>query len=131
MAEGVRWNNVDPTTGSLVTDPNQLTALNSNTSMWSPFMDRYVFSDWAVEDGSFLRLNTLTLGYSLPNDFIQKIGISRLRLYSTVSNVFVWTKYSGFDPEVSTRRQTPYTPGVDYSPYPKSRQILLGLNLNF
>lgn len=131
MAEGVRWNNVDPATGSLVTDPAQLASLNSNTSMWSPYMDRYVFSDWAVEDGSFLRLNTITLGYSLPNELTQKIGISRLRLYSTLSNVFVWTKYSGFDPEVSTRRQTPYTPGVDYSPYPKSRQLLLGLNLNF
>ncbi|VXB54410.1 SusC/RagA family protein [Flavobacterium sp. 9AF] len=130
MAEGTRWNNVDPATGSLVTDPTQLATLNENTTMWSPFSN-YVFSDWAVEDGSFLRLNTITLGYSLPKDAIEKIGISRLRLYSTVSNVFVWTKYSGFDPEVSTRRQTPYTPGVDYSPYPKSRQVLLGLNLNF
>jgi len=131
MSEGNRWTNIDPSTGDLVTDPNQLTALNANTSMWSPFMDRFVFSDWAVEDGSFLRLNTVTLGYSLPEDAIKKIGISRIRLYTTVSNVFVWTKYSGFDPEVSTRRQTPYTPGVDYSPYPKSRQVLLGLNLNF
>ncbi len=130
MAEGTRWTNVDPNTGSLVTDPTELAALNANTTMWSPFSN-YVFTDWAVEDGSFLRLNTITLGYSLPNQLTQKIGISRLRLYSTVSNVFVWTKYSGFDPEVSTRRQTPYTPGVDYSPYPKSRQLLLGLNLNF
>ncbi|NHN25813.1 TonB-dependent receptor [Flavobacterium jejuense] len=130
MSEGNRWTNIDPATGSLVTDPSQLTALNANTSMWSPFSN-YVFSDWAVEDGSFLRLNTITLGYSLPDSLLKTIGISRLRLYSTVSNVFVWTKYSGFDPEVSTRRQTPYTPGVDYSPYPKSRQLLLGLNLNF
>lgn len=131
MAEGKRWTNVDPTTGSLVTDPTALAALNANTTMWSPYMDRNVFTDWAVEDGSYLRLNTLTLGYSLPSELLKKAGITKMRLYTTVSNVFVWTKYSGFDPEVSTRRQTPYTPGVDYSPYPKSRQVLLGLNLNF
>lgn len=130
MEDGQRWTNVDPVSGNLVTDPTALAALNANTTMWSPYTN-YVFSDWAVEDGSFLRLNTLTFGYSLPNETVNKIGISRLRVYTTISNVFVWTKYSGFDPEVSTRRQTPYTPGVDYSPYPKSRQFLLGLNLNF
>jgi len=130
MEDGERWTNIDPSTGTLVTDPSQLAALNANTTMWSPFSN-FVFTDWAVEDGSYLRLNTLTLGYSVSKDFLKTFGISRLRLYSTVSNVFVWTKYSGFDPEVSTRRQTPYTPGVDYSPYPKSRQVIFGLNLNF
>jgi len=99
--------------------------------MWSPFMDRYVLSDWAVEDGSFLRLNTLTLGYTIPNTLTQKVHINNLRLYATANNVFVLTNYTGFDPEVSTRRNTPLTPGVDYSPYPKSRQIIFGLNLNF
>jgi len=131
MADGQRWTNIDPSTGALVTDPDQLTALNANTTMWSPFMNNYVFSDWAVEDGSFLRLNTLTLGYSLPKEVISKIGITKLRLYTTASNVFVWTKYSGSDPEASTRRNTPLTPAVDYSPYPRSRQFILGLNLNF
>lgn len=130
MEGGVRWTNIDPTTGVLVTDPTELAALNANTTMWSPY-NNYVFTDWAVEDGSFIRLNTLTLGYSLPKDLLKTFGISRLRFYTTASNVFVWTKYSGFDPEVSTRRQTPYTPGVDYSPYPKSRQFIFGLNLNF
>lgn len=130
MQDGVRWTNINPADGSLVTDPTALAALNANTTLWSPYMN-YVFSDWAVEDGSFLRLNTLTVGYSLPEKMLNKAGISRLRLYTTLSNVFVWTKYSGFDPEVSTRRRTPYTPGVDYSPYPRSRQFLLGLNLNF
>lgn len=130
MEGGERWTNIDPTTGALVTNPTDLAALNANTTMWSPYSN-YVFTDWAVEDGSFIRLNTLTLGYSLPKDLLKSYGISRLRFYSTASNVFVWTKYSGFDPEVSTRRQTPYTPGVDFSPYPKSRQIIFGLNLNF
>lgn len=130
MADGVRWTNVDAT-GQLVTDPTALAALNANTSLWSPFQTRNVFSDWAVEDGSFIRLNTLTLGYSFPDALISKLGITRLRLYTTATNVFILTKYSGLDPEVSTRRETPLTPGVDYSPYPRSRQFVFGLNLNF
>ncbi|APZ45415.1 SusC/RagA family protein [Polaribacter reichenbachii] len=131
MVDGNRWTNLDPTSGQLVTDPAQLTALNSNTTMWSPYMSRYVFSDWAVEDGSFLRLNTVTLGYTLPEDVIKHIGVSNLRFYMTANNLFVLTNYSGSDPEVSTRRNTPLTPGVDNSAYPRSRQIVFGLNLNF
>lgn len=131
MADGNRWTNLDPNTGQLVTDPTQLQALNKNTTMWSPFMSRFVFSDWAVEDASFLRLNTLTLGYSLQADVVEKIGLSNLRFYVTANNVFLITNYSGPDPEVSTRRRTPLTPGVDYSAYPRSRQFVFGLNLNF
>lgn len=131
MADGNRWTNLDPTSGQLVTDPAQLEALNANTTMWSPYMQNFVFSDWAVEDGSFLRLNTLTLGYTLPDSVLSEFGISKLRLYATATNVFIITNYSGLDPEVSTRRKSPLTPGVDYSPYPKSRQIVFGLNLNF
>ncbi|KJD31112.1 collagen-binding protein [Tamlana nanhaiensis] len=131
MSDGNRWTNLDPATGQLVTDPIQLDALNANTTMWSPYMSDYVFSDWAVEDGSFLRLNTLTLGYTIPEEFTEMLHISNLRFYATASNVFIVTNYSGLDPEVSTRRNTPLTPGVDYSPYPRSRQIVFGLNLNF
>lgn len=131
MADGIRWTNLDPVSGQLVTDPTQLTALNANTTMWSPYMSRFVFSDWAVEDGSFLRLNTLTLGYTAPDAMISKIGVSKLRLYLTANNVFILTNYTGLDPEVSTRRKTPLTPGVDYSPFPRSRSLIFGLNLNF
>lgn len=131
MADGNRWTNLDSSTGQLVTDPNQLEALNKNTTMWSPYMSRYVFSDWAVEDASFLRLNTLTLGYTLPETVVEKLLVSNLRFYVTANNVFVLTNYSGPDPEVSTRRKTPLTPGVDYSAYPRSRQFVFGLNLNF
>ncbi len=131
MADGNRWTNLDPVSGQLVTDPNALEALNANTTMWSPYMSRYVFSDWAVEDGSFLRLNTLTLGYTVPEKYVSQMGLSNLRFYATANNVFIITNYSGLDPEVSTRRKTPLTPGVDYSPYPRSRQLVFGLNLNF
>lgn len=131
MADGTRWTNLDPASGQIVTDPTQLAALNANTTMWSPYMPRYVFSDWAVEDGSFLRLNTLSLGYTTPSNLTSALGVSKLRFYFTASNVFVWSNYSGPDPESSTRRNTPYTPGVDYSAYPRSRQLIFGLNLNF
>ncbi|WP_303919851.1 TonB-dependent receptor [Draconibacterium sediminis] len=130
MADGKRWTNIDEN-GQLVNDPATLEAMNANTTMWSPYMERYVLSDWAVEDGSFLRLNTLTLGYTVPKALTQKVHIENLRFYATANNVFVLTNYTGFDPEVSTRRKTPLTPGVDYSPYPKSRQFIFGLNLNF
>jgi TonB-linked SusC/RagA family outer membrane protein len=131
QASGQRWTNIDPATGALVTDPVQLTSLNENTTMWSPYMSRYVFSDWAVEDGSFLRLNTLTFGYTIPASLVSKYRISSLRFYTTAYNVFVLTNYSGFDPEVSTRRNTPLTPGVDYSAYPRSRMLVFGLNATF
>ena len=131
MADGKRWTNLDPNTGLLVTDPTALTALNATTTMWSPKMDRFVFSDWAVEDASFLRLNTFTIGYTAPDKVVSKLGITKLRIYQTMTNVFTATKYSGPDPEVSTRRNTPLTPGVDYSAYPRSRQIVFGLNLSF
>ena len=131
MADGERWTNIDPSNGQLVTDPTALAALNANTTMWSPYMARFVFSDWAVEDGSFLRLNTLSLGYTIPSSIVSKLKIQSLRLYASAYNVFILTDYSGFDPEVSTRRRTNLTPGVDYSAYPRSRQLVFGLNLNF
>lgn len=130
MADGKRWTNLNPD-GTLCNDPEQLAAMNANTTMWSPYMQNYVFTDWAVEDGSFLRLSTLTLGYSLPKSLLSKVKIQNLRFYVTGYNLFCWTNYSGYDPEVSTRRKTNLTPGVDYSAYPKSRSFVFGLNLNF
>ena len=129
MDSGKRWTNLDAN-GNLVNDPDQLAALNENTTMWSPY-SQYVLSDWAIEDGSFLRLATLTLGYTVPQSLTRKIGINNLRFYVTGYNVFCLTNYSGFDPEVSTRNKTALTPGVDYSAYPKSRQFVIGVNLNF
>ena len=130
MEAGERWTNLDPVTGLITNDATRLEELNANTTMWSPYTGN-VLTDWAIEDGSFLRLATLTLGYTLPKNLIKRIGISNLRLYTTCYNVFCLTGYSGFDPEVSTRNKTALTPGVDYSAYPKSRQFVIGLNLNF
>ena len=130
MADGSRWTNLNAD-GTLCNDPVKLAEMNANTTMWSPYTDRMVFTDWAVEDGSFLRLNTLTLGYTLPTELLKKAMIKSLRFYVTAYNVFCLTSYSGYDPEVSSIRRTNLTPGVDYSAYPKSRQFVVGVNLNF
>ena len=131
MADGTRWTNLDPVAGVIVNDPATLEAMNANTTMWSPYMTRHVFSDWAVEDGSYIRLNTLSLGYTIPQELVKKVHLQNLRFYVSAYNVFTLTNYTGFDPEVSARRNTPLTPGVDYSAYPKSRQLLFGINLSF
>jgi len=130
MASGKRWTNLR-SDGTISNDPAELAAMNANTTMWSPFTKAYGLTDWAVEDGSFLRLSTVTLGYTLPSSISSKLKMKKLRVYASGNNVFLLTNYTGFDPEVSTRRNTGLTPGVDYSAYPRSRSIIFGLNVNF
>lgn len=130
MEAGKRWTNLNED-GTICNDPDKLAAMNAHTSMWSPFMNKSIFHSWAVEDGSFLRLNTLTIGYTFPQEWMKRLYVSNLRLYFTGTNLFCLTNYSGFDPEVDTRRNYRVTPGVDYSAYPKSRQYVFGVNLSF
>ncbi len=131
MSTDKRWTNVDWNTGELITDAAVLNEVNAGTTMWSPAVGNAVFTDWAVEDGSFLRLSSATIGYTLPEKLTMKARIQRLRFYVSGTNLFCVTKYSGYDPEVDTRRATPLTPGVDYSAYPKSIGFVVGLNLTF
>ncbi len=104
--------------------------INARKTLWNPqdVTKRYTLSNF-VEDGSFVRLTDLTIGYTLPSSITNKWGISRLRLYMTGSNLFCWTSYSGFDPEVDI--QNGLTPNVDHNRYPRSRSYLLGVNLSF
>ena len=126
-----RWTNIDWNTGEMITDPATLRQVNAGKTLWSPFVGNAVFSDWAVEDASFLRLQSATIGYTLPESLTQKVHLRRVRVYVTGTNLLCLTKYSGYDPEVDTRRATPLTPGVDYSAYPKSIGFVAGLNLTF
>ena len=122
-----RYRQIDEN-GRLITDLETSRRLNENATIWAP--TRTVFPhSWAIEDGSFLRLNNLTLGYSLPKDLIARAKLQQLRLYVTANNLYTLTGYSGYDPEVNTRRNTPLTPGVDYAAYPRSKAFLVGLNL--
>lgn len=119
--------------GEMITDPQELAAVNKGRTVASiidnEVGDTYIHS-WAVEDGSFLKLSNVTLGYTFPKAWLKKLGVSKLRLYATGSNLFTWTKYSGFDPEVSTMGNG-LTPGVDFGAYPKSRSFVFGINLAF
>ena len=83
-----------------VTDPASLDALNANATTYLPYPESSIVSSFAIEDGSFLRLNTATLGYTLPKSVTDKFGIEKFRVYSSIYNVFTITGYSGFDPEV-------------------------------
>ncbi len=89
-----------------------------------------VYSSRTIEDGSFLRLKTVALGYTLPATVLKKIKVKTLRMYAAAQNLVTWTNYSGLDPEVSTVNSA-LTPGFDWSPYPRPRTITLGLNATF
>lgn len=125
------YTQIDWATGNRVTNTDQLTAMNANANTWAAPTGRYVVTNWAMEDGSFLRLNNVTLGYTLPSKLTKKFYVQKLRFYASAYNLYTWTKYSGYDPEVDTRRSTPATPGVDYSAYPKSTSYNFGINLTF
>jgi len=127
-----RWRTVDAN-GNVVTDPKALADLNKNATLWRPITTGSAFypQSYAVEDGSFLRLNNITFGYTLPQSLTQKIKIQRFRAYVTLNNLAVLTNYSGYDPEVNTRRSTPVTPGIDFSAYPRSSSYIFGVNATF
>lgn len=112
--------------------PDQLAALNANANIWQPIRSAGAFypHSWAIEDGSFLRFNNLTIGYTFPSKKLAGTGISKIRLYATANNFAIITNYSGYDPEVSVRN-SPLTPGLDYSAYPKSRSFIFGINASF
>ncbi|WP_254412638.1 SusC/RagA family TonB-linked outer membrane protein [Dyadobacter diqingensis] len=88
-------------------------------------------SDRFIENGSYLRLKNISLGYSLPKHLISKLGLSQLRFYVTAQNLITWTKYTGFDPEVSKNEQATLTQGVDNGVYPAAKTFLGGLTLSF
>lgn len=140
-----RWKTIDKngvvyeglnSTGQVVgASPDSLNALNKGAKIWMPLVGSssttFMPQSFAVEDGSFIRINNITVGYTLPASLLHKLKVSRIRVYGTVNNVAVITGYSGYDPEVNTRRDTPVTPGVDYSAYPRSRTFIAGVNVIF
>ncbi|UOQ82620.1 SusC/RagA family TonB-linked outer membrane protein [Hymenobacter sp. 5414T-23] len=127
---------------SLTGPVNQLTTVldrwtpsNTNTNI-----PRAVFNDpngngrfssrW-IEDGSYVRLKNLTLGYTLPTTLINKARIASLRVYVSGQNLITWTDYSGYDPEVSADPFSSTSIGRDFGVYPQSRTYTVGLNANF
>ena len=142
MRQGNSYSYMNPETGTLLTSLEDLAFFNEGGNgqpakeYWSPysFGSAVVMpTEWAIEDASFLRLQSVTIGYTLPSNITKKAGIQRLRVYVTGANLFCLTKYTGYDPEVSSYvRNSSYsglTPGIDYSSYPKSRAFTFGLNV--
>ena len=126
-----RFKYINPTnyTTTWIKDPVELYEANKNATIWSPSSIATVqLTSWDIEDGSFLRFNNLTVGYTFTKQLLKKIGIDQLRIYTTAYNLWVWTNYSGNDPEVSTGSSS-ITPGIDWGSYPRSRSISFGLNL--
>ena len=81
-------------------------------------------SDFFLQDGGFFRIKTLQLGYTIPNSVLDKVGMERIRVYVSGSNLLTWTKYQGFDPEIGGS-------GVDRGIYPQARTIMFGINAGF
>ena len=124
-----------------VTDPNELRTLNANAKYAVPYHQNGIVTDEFLESGSYLRLQTLTIGYTLPKQLLKKMNISNLRIYLTGSNLFTITGYSGIDPEVnaSTTGRTGFlesvkvlpTLNMDWGAYPRARTFTLGANISF
>jgi len=93
--------------------------------------NRRPYTDRWIEDGSFLRIKNVTLSYSFPANSLSQLSISNAKVYVTAQNLFTFTSYSGFDPEISSNGQSAYFPGYDLGGYPKARTILLGLTVTF
>ena len=124
-------------------------ALNKNINQYRSYVDRWspenqesrnfriggqgpsgIYTSRTIEDGSFLRLKTLQLSYTLPRTWTNKLHLSRLEIFVSGQNLWTWTNYSGLDPEVSTRNSA-LTPGFDYSAYARNRIFTGGIKLTF
>jgi hypothetical protein len=105
--------------GTSNTSPRVTTGATGNT----------LFSDFYVEDGSFLRLQNIQLGYTFDADQLEKLQFDTVRFYVSASNLFTLTKYKGYDP--TTSNGSPIGGGIDQGFYPNPKTFLFGVNLNF
>ena len=146
LANRYTW--IDPNTGANLGRPstgviadyggveavmNRLNELNANAGIYNPAgVSTMQLIDYAVEDASFLRLQNITIGYTLPKKWVRSLYIENIRIYFTGYNLFCFTNYEGYDPEVDTSsKKNAMCPGIDYAAYPKSRTFVGGINITF
>ncbi len=112
---------------------SRLNEMNADANIYNPVgVTTMQLFDYAVEDASFLRLNNVSVGYTLPKQLVRKVWLENVRVYFTGYNLLTFTKYSGADPEVDTSsKKNAMTPGIDYAAYPKSRSFVCGINVSF
>ena len=109
---------------------NRWTPTNpSNTYFRTGGYGPAVYSSRLLEDGSFLRLKTVNLGYTFNQKILKRLKISSVHCFVSAQNLLTWTKYSGLDPEVSSYNSA-LTPGMDYSAYPQSKVFTFGLDIS-
>ncbi len=143
-----RYTWIDPATGSNLGRPSaglietyggvenvmaRLNEINANANIYNPAgVTAMQLIDYAVEDASFLRLQNVTVGYTLPKSWVRAAFIQNVRIYFTGYNLLCITGYDGYDPEVDTSsKSNPMCPGIDYAAYPKSRTFVGGINITF
>ncbi|MDN5287178.1 MAG: TonB-dependent receptor plug [Mucilaginibacter sp.] len=127
-----RWMTIDAS-GQRVTDPTQLAAMNQgkNYPAYNGAGTALRLDDRFIENGSFLRISNVTLGYRLPKQWLSKVKLASARVYITGNNLHLFSHYSGYDPEVSVANSSRLTPGVDFGGYPRVRSFLAGLDVSF
>jgi TonB-linked SusC/RagA family outer membrane protein len=111
---------------------NRWTATNTDTDVpgfINGGTENKVFTSRFIEDGGFVKIKNITIGYSLPQDICSSAGIKNLRIYGSLQNPFVFTRYSGMDPEATLG--SPLIEGVDWAEYPNSRNFIIGVNFTF
>ncbi len=111
-----------------VSNPESATVQRLNTADGN---DNNRMSSRFVEDGSYLRIKNISLGYTFPQKWTRKWHIENLRIYMNIQNAFTFTKYKGYDPEVGAYNYDVLLRGVDYARYPSQRIYTVGLNLSF
>jgi hypothetical protein len=124
--------------------PRNLNQFSTVADRWTPentntLMPRFrsgsnsftnVFSSRYVEDGSYLRLKTLNFAYNIPNSLLKRTFVKSGQVYFSAQNLYTWTNYSGYDPEVSVISNA-LAPGIDFSSYPRNRTYTAGFNFTF
>lgn len=119
-----------------VTDIPRLTTYSANPTQNGGAANNYggnvaSLSSRYLEDGSFIRLKTLTFGYTLPKDVLSKIGVSKLRIYAQGTNLLTFTNYGGLDPEVSSQSNNQNTVGYDWATVPQPKTFQIGASVTF
>lgn len=119
---------------STVTDASKLDAIKANnlvtrTAAAGALLDRREVADYYVEDGSFIRLKDINIGYTVPNSLLKKANIGSLKVYVNLQNMATWTKYTGLNPEVNTGSLS--TRGLDNGSYPLFKNYRFGVNATF
>ncbi len=121
------WNWFDDVTNVRVKNPNA----KIPRAMYNDPNDNNRISDRYIEDGSYLRIKNITFGYNLPRTLIKKAALENVRVYVNIQNLYTFTKYSGYDPEVGASTASANVYGLDNGRYPSPQTYSFGINLSF